>query len=172
MSYVKVMIHAVWGTKRHVSVLTDDVCQKLVEHIKENAKEKQIFIDTIGGHTDHIHCLFALNADMSIAKTMQLIKGESAFWTNKQNFLKTKFEWADEYFAVSVSESVVPKVRVYIIKANIIKRKLGHKNMRSLFFLMVLRLVKAKAVSLYGLNLRPKERSYCRPKKEFNSYFL
>lgn len=114
MAYVKVMIHAVWGTKRHVPIFDDDILQKLIEHIKENAKEKQIFIDTINGHTNHIHCLFGLNADISIAKTMQLIKGESAFWINKQNLLKMKFEWADEYFAVSVSESVVPKVRTYI----------------------------------------------------------
>ena len=114
MSYVKVMIHSVWGTKNHVPILGKDVLQKLIQHIKENAKEKQIFIDTINGVEDHIHCLFGLNADMSIAKTMQLIKGESAFWMNKQKLLKTKFEWADEYFAVSVSESIVPRVRAYI----------------------------------------------------------
>ncbi len=55
-----------------------------------------------------------LNADMSIAKVMQLIKGESAFWINKQPLTKRKFEWADEYFAVSVSESMLDKVRLYI----------------------------------------------------------
>ena len=114
MSYVKVMMHAVWGTKKHIPIFVESVLQNLIQHIKENAKEKQIFIDTIHGVEDHIHCLFGLNADMSIAKTMQLIKGESAFWMNKEKLLKTKFECADEYFAVSVSESVVPKVRAYI----------------------------------------------------------
>lgn len=114
MAYVKVMIHAVWGTKNRTPFLEDGILQKLIDHIKENAKEKQIFIDTINGSADHIHCLFGLNADMTIAKVMQLIKGESAFWMNKQNLLKTKFEWADEYFAVSVSESLLPKVRAYI----------------------------------------------------------
>jgi putative transposase len=43
-----------------------------------------------------------------------LIKGESAFWANKNNLLKTKFEWADEYYAASVSDSSVEKVRKYI----------------------------------------------------------
>ena len=51
---------------------------------------------------------------MSIAKAMQLIKGESAFWINKQKITKTKFEWADEYFAISVSESMLGRVRAYI----------------------------------------------------------
>ena len=80
----------------------------------QNAKSKGIFIDCINGHTDHFHCLIGLNADMSIAKAMQLIKGESAFWMNKQQLTKFKFEWADEYFAVSVSESMLDKVRAYI----------------------------------------------------------
>jgi REP element-mobilizing transposase RayT len=51
---------------------------------------------------------------MSISKAMQLIKGESAFWMNKQQLINSKFEWADEYFAVSVSESMLDKVRSYI----------------------------------------------------------
>jgi REP element-mobilizing transposase RayT len=45
---------------------------------------------------------------------MQLIKGESSFWINKNQLTKEKFEWQDEYFAFSVSESVIDKVRDYI----------------------------------------------------------
>lgn len=45
---------------------------------------------------------------------MQLIKGESSFWINKQGLTHQKFEWQDEYFAVSVSESALDKVREYI----------------------------------------------------------
>lgn len=108
------MIHAVWGTKRREELLTKDLRTKVIKHIKENAIIKEIHIDTINGYTDHLHCLFGLNDDMTIAKAMQLIKGESSFWINKEKLTATKFEWADEYFAVSVSESIVPKVRTYI----------------------------------------------------------
>ena len=45
---------------------------------------------------------------------LQLIKGESSFWINKNNVTKTKFEWSDEYFAVSISETHINKVRDYI----------------------------------------------------------
>ena len=114
MAYVKVMIHAVWGTKNREALLTTDIRSKVIEHIKENALIKRIFIDTINGYTEHLHCLFALNADMTIAKALQLIKGESAYWINKNRITKSKFEWADEYFAVSVSESALDKVRQYI----------------------------------------------------------
>ena len=45
---------------------------------------------------------------------MQLIKGEASHWANKNNIFKHKLNWADEYFAVSVSESMVDIVRNYI----------------------------------------------------------
>lgn len=45
---------------------------------------------------------------------MQLIKGESSFWINRQGLCKEKFEWQDEYFAVSVSQSMLNRVRNYI----------------------------------------------------------
>ncbi len=114
MSFVQVMIHAVWGTKSRYPFLTKEIKLKVITHIKENAHKKQIFIDRLNGHTDHLHCLFGLNADMSISKTLRLLKGESAFWINNQQFTNSKFEWADEYFAVSVSESMLDKVRAYI----------------------------------------------------------
>jgi putative transposase len=114
MSFVNVMIHAVWGTKKHYPFLTKDIRQIVISHLKANAHKKQIFIDRLNGDTEHLHCLFGLNADMSISKTLQLLKGESSNWINKQNLIKSKFEWADEYYTVSVSESQLGKVRKYI----------------------------------------------------------
>jgi len=114
MAFVKIMVHAVWGTKNREPFLTKEIRSTVIEHIRQNAKTKEIYIDRINGYTEHLHCLMGLNAAMSISTAMQLIKGESAFWINKQKLTKSKFEWADEYFAVSVSESVLEKVRAYI----------------------------------------------------------
>jgi REP element-mobilizing transposase RayT len=49
-----------------------------------------------------------------LAKVIQLLKGESSFWINKISRTNFKFEWADEYFGVSISESFLPTVREYI----------------------------------------------------------
>ncbi len=114
MAFVKIWVHAVWGTKNRFPFLVNGVKQQVIQHIKENAIKKQIYIDCIDGHTEHLHALIALNADRDIAKTMQLIKGESTHWINQQKITRSKFEWADEYFAVSVSESMLDKVREYI----------------------------------------------------------
>jgi len=64
---------------------------------------------------------------------MQLIKGESSFWINKNKLTARKFEWQDEYFAVSVSESVVDKVGIISkIRKYIIHKKYFRKNMMNL----------------------------------------
>ena len=114
MAFIKIIIHAVWSTKYRQPVMTNDIRGKIIHHIRENDRIKDIYIDRINGYTDHLHCLMRLNADMSIAKAMQLIKGESAFWANKEKITETKFEWANEYYAASVSESALQKVRDYI----------------------------------------------------------
>ncbi|MDQ3551989.1 MAG: IS200/IS605 family transposase [Bacteroidota bacterium] len=114
MAFVKIMMHSVWSTKNRTPFLIKELRPVIIDHIRQNAKSKEIFIDRLNGYTEHLHCLFALNTDMTISKAMQLIKGESAFWINKQKLTKIKFEWADEYFAVSVSESMLDKVRAYI----------------------------------------------------------
>ena len=114
MPFMKVMIHAVWGTKNRYPFLTKEIKQKVIAHTRENAMRKEIFIDRLNGFTKHLHCLFGLNADMTIAKALQLIKGESAFWINREQITNDNFEWADEYFAASVSESQLDKVRAYI----------------------------------------------------------
>jgi putative transposase len=115
MPFVKVYIHFVWGTNNRVQALnTPELRQKVWQHIRENAKKKDLFIDFVNGHAEHCHCLVSLGVDQTISKVMQLIKGESAFWFNKQGLIKQKLEWQDEYFAVSVSESQIETVRNYI----------------------------------------------------------
>jgi REP element-mobilizing transposase RayT len=114
MSYIKVWIHAVWTTKNKKPVLFQDKRNIIFDHIIENGKEKSLFIDTVNGHKDHVHCLFRLRNDMTIMKTIQLIKGESSFWANKNKILNEKLYWQKEYFAVSLSESAVERVRKYI----------------------------------------------------------
>ncbi len=114
MAFVKVWIHFVWGTKNRLPILKQPQRAELFKHIRENSKNKDIYLDFINGIEDHIHCLISLNSEMSISQTVQLIKGEASFWANKKQLFAQKLEWADEYFAVSVSESQIDIVREYI----------------------------------------------------------
>jgi len=114
MAYVTIWIHAVWGTKNNERCLTKDVRTEVIKHIRYNAKQKGIHLSRLNGHEEHLHTLISLNPDQSMSKVMQLLKGESAHWINKEKIIKGKFEWKDEYYAVSVSPSVLGNVRNYI----------------------------------------------------------
>lgn len=116
MSFVRLWVHLVWGTKKRHPLLEKPQRYKIFDHIRENAKEKEIHLDHINGYVDHVHCLVSLNADQTIAKVAQLLKGESSFWVNNKTdkLLPHKLIWCDDYYAVGVSESQLPAVRKYI----------------------------------------------------------
>lgn len=114
MPWVKVWLHFVWSTKDRFPYLTDEIRYKIFDHIRENAREKGIFVDFINGYVEHVHCLISFGTDQSLEKIMQLIKGESSFWINKNKLTKTKFKWQEEYFVASVSESNLEAARKYI----------------------------------------------------------
>jgi putative transposase len=114
MSYVKNWLHCVWGTKNRIPFLIEGNKYEIIHHIRANADSKGIYIDFINGYTEHLHCLLLLDCDQALSKAMQMIKGESSYWINKNRITRTRFEWADEYYGMSVSESHINLVRDYI----------------------------------------------------------
>jgi putative transposase len=91
-----------------------DLKYQLIEHIKANSKVKGIWLDSINCTEDHIHIIISLRSESSISKEVVLIKGESSHWINQNKFCNGNFQWQDEYIAISVSESILDKVRTYI----------------------------------------------------------
>ena len=118
MPYLKIWVHLIWSTKNRERIITKEIKTKLLDHIRENAKTKNIYIDFINCEPEHIHTTISLGSDQSISKVAQLIKGESSNWINKNKLLPGHFEWQDEYIAVSVSQSQINKVRDYIKNQN------------------------------------------------------
>nr|WP_179474676.1 IS200/IS605 family transposase [Chryseobacterium sp. H1D6B] len=115
MSFIKIYIHVVFSTKnRNPYLNTPDLRIKVWKHIKENASQKDIYLDMVNGYSDHCHCLISLGSGQNIEKIAQLLKGESSHWINKNQLTTEKFSWQDEYLAVSVSESKIDTVRNYI----------------------------------------------------------
>ncbi|MDB5284480.1 MAG: transposase [Bacteroidota bacterium] len=114
MSFVKIWVHLVFSTKNRQPLLNRDMRYNLQQHIIDNCKEKEIFLQAINGYTDHLHCLISLGKDQNISKVTQLIKGESSFWVNKNKLVAENFTWQDDYFAVSVGQSQMEQVGRYI----------------------------------------------------------
>lgn len=114
MSYVKIWIHAVWTVKNRQTLLSENVRKMLFDHIHKNALEKEILMEIVNGHNNHVHCLFRLKNNQSVDWVMQMIKGKSSYWFNKSGLRKLKLSWQKEYFAVSISGSQVKKLADYI----------------------------------------------------------
>jgi len=114
MPYIKIWIHLIFSTKNRDKLISKQLKPQLLKHIKENSIEKNIYIDFMNCVSDHIHLLISLNSEQTVSKVTQLIKGESSHWINKSNLIHTKFEWQDEYIAVSIGHSQVNRVRDYI----------------------------------------------------------
>ncbi len=114
MPYVNIWVHTVWTTYKRKPLLIPDIREKVFEHIRGNALQKGIRIKVINGYLEHVHCIICLNQKQNIADIMQLIKGESSFWINKNRLTKLKFIWQDEYYAVSLGESELGRVKSYI----------------------------------------------------------
>ncbi len=126
MSYIKVYVHFIWSTKNRHPFLTNDIRYDVFTHIRENARKKNIFVDFINGYTDHVHCLVSMNDDLGIGKIVQLIKGESSHWINKNKMTPAKFQWQNEYMAVGVGFEQLEAVRKYIAQ-----QEEHHKKMTS-----------------------------------------
>lgn len=115
MPFIKIYVHIVFSTSSRIPFLNStELRVKVWKHIKENASSKGIYLDMVNGFSDHCHCLISLGSNQNIEKIVQLIKGESSYWINKNQLTKEKFSWQDEYFAVSISESMIESIRNYI----------------------------------------------------------
>jgi len=86
----------------------------LCSHVREYAPGKNIHPININGWLDYLHALISLSTDQNVATVMNLIKGESSYWANRNLPWGERFGWQDDYFAVSVSRSHENAVYRYI----------------------------------------------------------
>jgi REP element-mobilizing transposase RayT len=115
-TYSSIWIHTIWTTKGHVPLLDKNFRVDLCNYIRQNAQEKQIYVDMINGIEDHLHALVRLTTSQSVAEIMKQIKGSSSYWINDNELTSVKFNWQRGYGALSVSLHELDKIRKYIKK--------------------------------------------------------
>ncbi len=113
-SYNKIWIHSIWATKDRMQLLLPSIEQKVHQFISTQLQEQGCPVRIVNGMPDHIHCLFLLNPQKSIAEVIKQIKGSSSHFVNQHNLIAEKFSWQTGYASYSVSESVADKVYLYI----------------------------------------------------------
>lgn len=113
-SYNKIWIHAIWATKNRMPFIQPAIEQQVYRFISNQLREQGCPVRIINGMPDHIHCLFLLTPNKSIADVIKQIKGSSSHYINHNDLIPDKLSWQTGYASFSVSESVVDKVYRYI----------------------------------------------------------
>jgi putative transposase len=113
-SFNKIWIHSIWATKERTPLINTSVEQKVYHFISDQFRELGCPVRIINGMPDHIHCLFLLSPQKSIAEVIKQIKGSSSHFVNQNNLISERFAWQTGYASYSVSESIVDKVFHYI----------------------------------------------------------
>jgi putative transposase len=86
-SFNKIWIHAIWATKDRAPLIHPSIEQKVLKFIEQQLQQQGCKVEIINGMSDHVHCLFLLNRQKSIAEVIKQIKGSSSHFINQNNFI-------------------------------------------------------------------------------------
>jgi putative transposase len=107
-TYANNFIHCIFSTKDWRSLIPATRLAGLYAYLGGIAHGEGFSLLAAGGTTNHVHLLFVLPAQQSLAHAVQKLKGSSSRWMGRQFF------WQEGYGAFSVSPSQVAAVKKYI----------------------------------------------------------
>ena len=114
-SLSKMWCHLIFSTKDRYPFLSDkDVREQTHAYLSGILRKQDCVTLLVGGASDHVHSLFALSKNHSIAEIVYEIKRGSSKWIKTQGSIFRTFHWQSGYGAFSVSQSHVEQVRRYI----------------------------------------------------------
>ena len=103
------LVHCVFSTKDRANSIPDP--QRLWQYVGGIARQKNILLLAAGGTANHLHLLLSLPPTVTLAKSVQELKGNTSRWLNE---LGSHFAWQEGYSAFSVSQSQRKRVVDYI----------------------------------------------------------
>ena len=113
-SFTSCLIHCVWSTKNREPFLNPGLRRRLWPYLHGIAKQNKMKAIMIGGASDHVHILLSLPSTLSVAKAVQLLKGNSSKWIRETFPASQNFEWQEGYGAFSIGISGIDATAEYI----------------------------------------------------------
>lgn len=111
-TYVSGLIHCVFSTKNRRDLIPENVQPQVWAFLGGIARKNGFKALIVGGTQNHVHILLSLPATMPLAKAIQLIKGASSHWMNKNH--TKNFAWQEGYGAFTVGISQKDQTISYI----------------------------------------------------------
>jgi len=113
-SFVSCLVHCVFSTKERRPLIKPELQSRLYPYLGGIARENKMKTLSIGGVDDHIHLLLSIPSTLSIAKSVQLLKGNSSKWIHETFPNQRLFEWQEGYGAFSIAVSGIEDTTHYI----------------------------------------------------------
>jgi putative transposase len=109
-------MHCVFSTKERCPWLTPKIRDRLWPYFGGIARENDMKALAVGGVADHVHLLLSLPTTLSIAKAVQLLKGNSSKWLGDTfpDLRPQGFAWQKGFGAFSIGVSGVDDAVQYI----------------------------------------------------------
>ena len=120
-------MHCVWATKERRLLIKLDLRQRLWPYLGGIARENKMKALVVGGVADHVHVLFSIPSTLFVAKSIQLLKGNSSKWIHDSFKEHADFEWQEGYGAFSIGISGVEETTKYIQSQEEHHRKMTFK---------------------------------------------
>jgi REP element-mobilizing transposase RayT len=106
--------HLIFSTKHREPTLLSPVREHLHAYLATVFKNQDSPALKVGGMSDHVHALFRLSKNFSLAKIVEEVKTSSSKWVKTQGRAFANFHWQSGYGAFSVSAADVEEVVEYI----------------------------------------------------------
>lgn len=113
-TFTNLLTHVVFSTSGRAPHLDDNIRSDAHAYMGGILRELNIQTITIGGTSDHVHLLFRLRTDLTLADSMRLVKTNSSRWFKERWPHRRTFAWQGGYGAFSVSQSNRSNVIRYI----------------------------------------------------------
>jgi REP element-mobilizing transposase RayT len=113
-SLARNLIHLVFSTKNREPVLAEAVRLPLCAYASAVLRELDSNVIAMNAWRDHVHILFTLSKNHSLAQVVMEVKRATSKWIKKQGMEFAKFHWQSGYGAFSIGQSGVEEVKTYI----------------------------------------------------------
>jgi putative transposase len=113
-THAQLWFHVAWSTRLEQRVLTPELQPVLLDHFRAATRNIDTHIEAINAVENHIHALLRLLPRVTLADTVDRLKGGSAHWINTLQLTPTHFAWEPTYVACTVDPSQVQDVSRFV----------------------------------------------------------
>jgi|SRR5579863_663487 len=113
-SLARNLIHLVFSAKNREPVLTEAVRIPLCAYASAVLRELGSHVIAMNAWRDHVHILFALSKNHSLAQVVMEVKRATSKWIKTLGTGFAKFHWQGGYGAFSIGQSGMEEVKAYI----------------------------------------------------------